>query len=252
MKYYVYGLVDPRDNKIKYIGKGCGNRMFLHVKYAKTDKDVSHNFNKLTELKEILGAGYEDIAYCKLYETNDENEAYYQETAFIDQYHTLAPNGWNLNRGGLGGFSPTEEALEKRRNSLKGHIVSQETRQKISKSNKGKSKGQGQRWSGEEHPWIGKQHSESSKKKMSLAKIGKKLSQETKQKLSERSSGSGNPRYGVIVSEETKQKMSESLKGRKSWNKDQKGVIKHSEETKKKMSESTKRYWAIKKGLINE
>ena len=29
--YYVYRLVDPRDNSTFYVGKGVGNRVFTHV-----------------------------------------------------------------------------------------------------------------------------------------------------------------------------------------------------------------------------
>ena len=31
LNYYVYVLVDPRNSKIFYVGKGIGNRVFAHV-----------------------------------------------------------------------------------------------------------------------------------------------------------------------------------------------------------------------------
>lgn len=31
LKYYVYALVNPLDNRIFYIGKGSGNRVFMHA-----------------------------------------------------------------------------------------------------------------------------------------------------------------------------------------------------------------------------
>ena len=34
-KFYVYGLVDPRNSEIKYIGKGQGSRMFDHIRHEK-------------------------------------------------------------------------------------------------------------------------------------------------------------------------------------------------------------------------
>ena len=30
-RYYVYRLVDPRNKKTIYVGKGCGDRMLQHV-----------------------------------------------------------------------------------------------------------------------------------------------------------------------------------------------------------------------------
>ena len=35
-KYYVYRLVDPRTLQTFYVGKGCGDRVFQHVKDAQT------------------------------------------------------------------------------------------------------------------------------------------------------------------------------------------------------------------------
>ena len=69
--------------------------------------------------------------------------------------------------------------------------------------------------------------SEETKKKLSEAHKGKKFSEETKKKMREAKKN---------ISEETKKKMSEANKGKPAWNKGKK----FSEETKKKMSEAKK------------
>ena len=46
---------------------------------------------------------------------------------------------------------------------------------------------------------IGKYHSEESKKRISESKKGKKLSEDTRKKISEKTSGSGNPMYGISI-----------------------------------------------------
>ena len=87
----------------------------------------------------------------------------------------------------------------------------------------------------------GKKMSEESKKKMSEAKkgnknmLGKKHSEETKKKMSEAKKGENSPWYGKQLYEETKKKMSEAKKG----NKNALGCNR-SEKTKNKTSEAMK------------
>ena len=74
----------------------------------------------------------------------------------------------------------------------------------------------------------GKHHSEETRRKISESEKGKQLSEETRRKMSE-SKSKRSPRKGVTLSEETRKKISESLKGRH-----------YSEEARIKMSESRK------------
>lgn len=85
--------------------------------------------------------------------------------------------------------------------------------------------------------FLGKKHSEDSKKKMRLAKLGRKLSEETKAKM--RNSGKG---FTGKHSEESRRKMSEKAKGR-TFSKETVEKIRaksigrtHDDESKRKMS----------------
>jgi group I intron endonuclease len=79
----------------------------------------------------------------------------------------------------------------------------------------------------------GKQHTKETKAKMSKAHKGRKRSDETKRKMSE-------AKKGRKCSDETKRKMSESRKGRTP-----------TEEAKRNMSEAAKRAWARRKSEVN-
>ena len=41
-KYYLYCLIDPINNLPFYVGKGCGNRAFSHLKNLKNQNNALH------------------------------------------------------------------------------------------------------------------------------------------------------------------------------------------------------------------
>ena len=111
-----------------------------------------------------------------------------------------------------------------------GRVHTEETKQKISQSHKGKSK-----------------HTEESKEKLRQFRTGMKLSEEHKSKISKGLEGNTNM-VGKQLSEETKKKISEAGKG----NKNACGPQKISEEERKRRSEASKERWRqyrISKGL---
>ena len=98
----------------------------------------------------------------------------------------------------------------------------------------------------------GRKLSEETKRKISESHKGKPAwnrglkniySDESRRKMSESHKGKPVWNRGIPHSEETRRKMSEALRGRKVWNKG----IPLSEETKRKKSEKMKEYWRKKK-----
>lgn len=124
---------------------------------------------------------------------------------------------WWWEQSRLWGFSCTQP-------------TSEETKQKISKANKGKRRTEEQKKRIAEGKARSTKkrapHSEETKRKMSEATKGQKISEETKRKISATLTG----RKNGPLSEETKLKISKAVKG-----------FKHSEETKQKLREGAKR-----------
>ena len=81
LKNYVYILVDPRDNKIFYVGKGQGDRVFNHVACAlETEKQC----DKLNQIREIIAEGKEVKHYIVRHGLENEEMAFEIEAILID------------------------------------------------------------------------------------------------------------------------------------------------------------------------
>ncbi len=82
--YYVYGLIDPRNRKIFYIGKGTGNRVFEHE--LESQENPESEKLKLKRIAEIKAAGLEVekvIINCNL----TEAEAFAAEAVLINAFN---------------------------------------------------------------------------------------------------------------------------------------------------------------------
>lgn len=67
-KWYVYELVDPRNNEVFYVGKGCGDRMYQHGNSS--DKTNPKKLNKINSI------GFDNVVRTKVALFWDEQSAY--------------------------------------------------------------------------------------------------------------------------------------------------------------------------------
>lgn len=82
MKYYVYHLIDPRDNSVFYVGKGTGDRINHHQKDAV--RGALLNVEKESRIMEILDSGLK-VGKKKIKFFENEDSAYEFERSEIDR-----------------------------------------------------------------------------------------------------------------------------------------------------------------------
>ncbi len=128
-KYYVYCLVDPRDNKIFYVGKGTGNRVFTHEKYAlgKINKEELFNKEELNNndrkylfsdehlkvftIKDIFKEGKEVKRFIINFGLT-EKEAFTSEATLINFFKIVKSKALTNKISGYGNIGGTVEKLE--------------------------------------------------------------------------------------------------------------------------------------------
>lgn len=91
--FYVYRLIDPRNGETFYVGKGKGNRVFMHAKAAE-GLEGDEQSNKIKRIREIKAANL-DVVQVIHRHGMDENTALEVEAALIDAYPGLS----NLSNG---------------------------------------------------------------------------------------------------------------------------------------------------------
>jgi len=133
--YYVYQLVDPRNNQIFYIGKGKGSRAYSHAKF----QDGNENFHKNRVIQKILSTGQQPIVEFLHTNINDESDAYLLEEKEIaciglDNLTNLVPSSRPPSKKG---WKPSKETLLKRSNSLKGIKRSEQWKKNLSIAKQG-------------------------------------------------------------------------------------------------------------------
>ena len=157
------------------------------------------------------------------------------EIWYID-FHSSFKYGYNSGEGGKAnfGYKVSEETKKKMSESQKGKKHTEEAKKKMSEAGKGRkhteeTKRKLSEASKGNQNTLGRKLTEEHKRKMSESQKGKKLSEEHKRKISEALKGEKHPLYGKKHTEEAKKKMSKAKVG-----------IKRSEETKRKISKANK------------
>ncbi len=229
----VYGVIYKITNRVNgklYYGqtKQPPNRRWSQHKQA------AKKGGKMILYEAIRKYGVENFTFEIVCECETLEELNQKEIHYIQEGNTLAPNGYNAGRGG-DNYEKTDETRKKLSNSNKGRIITPEWRENMSKARKGKKITEETR-ERMRKAQAGRSISEETKEKLRRVNLGKKQSEETLAK--KRAARIGVPwsekkrqsMLGRKNTEEAKKRMSEAQKGR---------IV--SEEAKQKMRDAHRR-----------
>jgi group I intron endonuclease len=220
----VSGVYEIRNtvNGKRYVGSSSKIEIRIREHKSRLTKG-NHKNRHLQNAWNLYGAGcfvFSIIEYCEV-EIITEREQFYIDT-------------WN----------PEYNIAINAQHAALGLRISDEHKKKIGASKVGNKY------------WLGRHHSEETKSKLSKARSGKSMPEQTIEKI--KTALKGNKyRLGIPHTDEAKKKIGEAGKGRTPWNKGKsswnkgkpspKKGTKISDEIKQKISESKKKWWKEKK-----
>ena len=200
--YFIYIIENLVDSK-SYVGQ-TANPDFRWRKHRKASLDCPY-LHRAIRKHGRKQFNFSIIESCGPIDQANEKEAYW-----IKELDTLAPNGYNLKAGGLGGGPDSPETR---------------LRKSLSKR-------------GEKNSFYGHKHSEETKRKISQTKTGVpiKVSSEDRERRRKFMAELRKHDIGRKFSKEHRLNIAAGQRGRT-----------HSQEAKRKMSEARREWWAAQK-----
>ncbi len=244
----IYAIRNMINEKV-YIGSSTNmyRRRSKHFSYLRNNRHCNNHLQNAWNKYGENNFGFEVLEYVpeenlvereKTWITNYSNEVYNLTEVVEKEFRLSEETKRKIGKANKGKV-PSEEAKQKMSKAHKGLRPSEETIQKMSKAQKGKIVSE------ETRKKISKIHkgktlSEETRQKISKANKGKKLSKAHKDKISQKTKGKNNPHYGHRHTEESKKKIAETARRR--YAKDGHPWLgrKHSEESKLKISQTLK------------
>ena len=223
----IYKITNLKNNKI-YVGQDTKNNPKYYGSGTYLKRAIK-KYGKRNFKKEILER-------CKT--TEELNQV---EKHWIKKLNSKNKKiGYNLTDGGDGAVGYQHTMETKMKMSISHKNMSNETKQKLSKSLIGNKNSLGYKHTDESRKnmsesKIGKKHTEETKRKLSKLHKGKQFTEEHRKNLSKAQMGNKNC-LGHKHTEETKRKLSISNKGKSPWNK---GLTKETDERVKLYSQKS-------------
>jgi len=210
---FIYGLIDPRNNQLRYIGKSIDppKRLKDHIKESKGSRRNNHNYNWI---RQLLAEGLRPV--LEILEEIPEDDWREREMDWISAARIVGLELTNRTDGGEGvssytnrGRTISDEHRENLSKALKGRVFTEEQKRNMSKNRRGKGRGNKNA--------LGYKHTEETKQRVSATLKareqptywkGKTFSEEHRRKI-------GEGVKGRVKSVEERRKLSDSLRGRK-------------------------------------